>query len=260
MPLHSRAESADEVQQILMLQSSHRGNLTLDHLTNNFRVDVEQRAGRPLNIEQVAVGRGGFVGPSEQRNVDYIRSMYAGRPAPDLIVTIAGPAAVFARKYRKQLFPDVPLVFAAADVRFLGDAALSDNETAVSAINDFPRLVDDHPAAAAGHAAGVRGDGVRDDRPVLEYQLAKEFKRFEGRLTFIESADLTLPEILRRCASLPSHSAIFYLAMGSDAQGGSYPDERVLASLHATANAPMFARAQRHARLRYRRRLAVESR
>ena len=72
-------------------------------------------------------------------------------------------------------------------------------------------------------------------------QLVKEFKRFEGRLTFIRSSDLTVPEILRRCASLPSHSAIIYITMGSDAQGGAYPDEQVLASLRATANAPVFA-------------------
>ena len=35
-------------------------------------------------------------------------------------------------------------------------------------------------------------------------------------------------------------SAIFYLTFGTDAQGGAYADERVLADLHATANAPMF--------------------
>ena len=104
-----------------MLQSYHRGNLTLDGLSNSFRLDVEQRAGRPLNIEQIAVGRGASAGPSEQRILDYIRSIYAGQAPPDLIVAIAGPASVFARKYRQQLFPDVPLVFAGADVRFLGE-------------------------------------------------------------------------------------------------------------------------------------------
>ena len=71
-------------------------------------------------------------------------------------------------------------------------------------------------------------------------ELEKEFKRFHDRLTFIWSDDLSLAEILRRCASLPSHSAIFYLTFGSDAQGGAYADERVLADLHATANAPLF--------------------
>jgi signal transduction histidine kinase len=233
-------ESTSPVQQILVLQSLQRGNLTQDHITNNFRVDVEERAGRPVNIEQVSVGRSGIVGASDQRNVDYIRSIYAGRPAPDLIVTIAGPASVFARKYRKQLFPEVPLIFAASDVLFLGDAPLADNETAVSVINDYPRLIDNILQLLPETRQVFMVTGAGTIGQFWNEELAKEFKRFAGRLTFIESADLTLADILRRSASLPGHSAVVYLAMGSDAQGGSYPDERVLADLHTTANAPMF--------------------
>ena len=115
----------------------------LDHFTGNFRVDLDQRAGRPVNVVQVVVGPTGFVGAPEQAVVDYIRSTFADRPKPDLIVTVAGPAAVFARKYRQQLFPDTPLLFASVDQRFLRDAPLGENETAVAVVNDFPRLVDD---------------------------------------------------------------------------------------------------------------------
>ena len=66
-------------------------------------------------------------------------------------------------------------------------------------------------------------------------ELEKDFKRFHDRLTFIWSRDLSLAEIVRRCAGLPSHSAIFYFGFGTDAEGGTYADERVLAELHATA-------------------------
>jgi signal transduction histidine kinase len=239
-PIAAAQAGEDGAQQVLVLQSLHRGNLTLDRINSNFRVEVEQRAGSPLSIEQVAVGRSGLAGPSEHRILDYVRSIYSDHP-PDLIVAIAGPAATFARKYRQQLFPDVPLIFAATDLRFLGEAPLRQNETAVSAINDFPRLIDDllQVLPETRHVFMVTGAGAIGQ--FWRQQLASEFKRFEGRLTFNASTDLTLPEILRRCASLPSHSAIFYLTMGSDAQGTPYPDERVLASLHATANAPMFA-------------------
>ena len=112
--------------------------MILDHFTGNFRVDLDQRAGKPVNVVQVTVGPAGFVGASEQAVVDFIRSTYADHPAPDLIVTVAGPAAVFARKYRQQLFPDSPLLFAAVDQRFLQDAPLGENETAVAVLNDFP--------------------------------------------------------------------------------------------------------------------------
>ena len=71
-------------------------------------------------------------------------------------------------------------------------------------------------------------------------ELEKDFKRFDDRLTFIWSRDLSLAEIVRHCASLPSHSAILYVSFGTDAEGGMYPDERVLAELRTTANAPLF--------------------
>ena len=87
-------------------------------------------------------------------------------------------------------------------------------------------------------------------------ELEAEFERFHDRLTFVWSDDLSLPEILRRCASLPRHSAIFYLTFGTDAAGGAYADERVLADLHATANAPLFAAQSVYSGRRHRRRNA----
>ena len=136
------AEAQDEpvqVRQVLMLQSFDRGNLTLDHFTGNFRVDLDQRPARPVNVIQVVVGPTGFVAAPEQAVVAYIRSTFVDRPKPDLIVTVAGPAAMFARKYRQQLFPDTPLLFASVDQRFLAARRSADNETAVAVVNDFPR-------------------------------------------------------------------------------------------------------------------------
>ena len=76
-------------------------------------------------------------------------------------------------------------------------------------------------------------------------ELENEFRRFHDRLTFVWFDDLSLPEILRRCASLPDNSAILYVTFGTDAAGAAYADERVFAELHATANAPLFAGAER---------------
>ena len=229
------------VRQVLLLQSFSRGNLVLDHFTGNFRVDLEQRAGGPVNFVQVVVGSTGFVGAPEQAVVDFIRSTFADRPKPDLIVTVAGPAAVFARKYRRQLFPDTPLLFGALDQRHLQDAALGENETAVAVLHDFPGLVDDilQVQPQTRQVFMVIGSG-----PVGKFwrhRLEEQFSRFHDRLTFVWSEDLSLPEILRRCSSLPAHSAIFYITVGTDATGAAYADERVIAELHAKANAPLFA-------------------
>ena len=194
-----------------------------------------------MNIVQVVVGPTGFVGASEQAIVDFIRSTYADRPTPDLIVTAAGPAAVFARKYRRQLFPDSPLLLASVDQRYLRDAPLGENETAVAVVSDFPGLVDDilQLLPETRQVFMVMGSGQIGR--FWRERLDEQFTRFRDRLTFVWSDELSLAEILRRCASLPDHSAIFYFTFGNDAAGAAYADERVLAELHATANAPLFA-------------------
>ncbi len=228
------------VRQVLVLQSFDRGNLIVDSFTGHFRVELDERAGTPVNVVQVVVGPTGFVAAPEREVVDYIRSIFADRPKPDLIMTVAGPATVFARKYRQQLFPEAPLLFAAVDQRFLRDAPLGENETAVVVINDYPRLIDEilQLLPQTEQVFVVTGSGLLSK--FWRRELDEEFRRFHDRLTFVWSEELSLPEILRRCASLPRHSAIFYLTFGTDAQGGAYADERVLADLHATANAPLF--------------------
>src|SRR5688572_25950032 len=125
------AEPQSPVRQVLVLHSFNRGNMILDQFTGDFRVDLDRRAEEPVNVVQVIVGPTGLVGAPEQAVVDFIVSTFADGPKPDLVVTIAGPAAEFARKYREQIFPDTPLLFAAVDQAYLRDAPLGTSDTAV---------------------------------------------------------------------------------------------------------------------------------
>ena len=234
--------AAQSVQrQVLVLQSLYRGNLVLDNFTTNFRVELDQRAEQPVNFVQVFVGPTGSVGAPERSVVDFIISTFPDGSKPDLIVAIAGPASLFAHKYRKQLFPDTPLLLAAVDQRYLRDAPLGDNDTAVAVDNDFPRTIDDIlqvlPQTRQVFVVAGTGQIGRFWRRELE----EPFSRFRDRLTFEWLDNLSLSEMLRRCASLPDNSAIFYLTYGTDAAGAAYADERVLADLRAQANAPLFA-------------------
>ena len=235
------SEAQPAVKQVLVLQSLNRGNLILDNFTGNFRVSLDQRARKPVHVVQVVVGPTGFVDAPEQAIIDYIRSMYVDRAPPDLIVTIGGPAAAFARKHRPKLFPEAPLLFASVDQRYLRDAPLSQNESAVAVINDFPRLIDDilRVLPETKQVFMVVGSGAIGR--FWRRELESEFTRFRDRVAFVWSGELSLEDIERRVASLPSNSAIVYLVFGTDALGGAYADEQVLAELHAKANAPLFA-------------------
>ena len=162
-------------------------------------------------------------------------------PKPDLIVTMAGPAAVFARRYRRLLFPDTPLLFAAVDQRWLADAPLGENETAVAVVNDFPRVLEDilHVLPQTRQVFMVMGSGPV--RPVLATASSRSSSPISRSADICLARRSILPEMLHRTASLPDNSAIFYLTFGTDAAGAAYADERVFADLHATANAPVLA-------------------
>jgi len=233
--------AAEPVRQVLVLQSVDRGNLVIDEFTGAFRVELDQRAEKPVNVIQIVVGPTGFAGASEQAVVDYIRSTFIDRRQPDLIMTVGGPAAVFARKYRRQLFPETPFLFASVDRRYLGDAPLGDNETAVVVDNEFSRVIDTvlQLRPQTRQVFMVMGSGQIGR--FWHRELEKQFSRFHDRLTFVWLDDLSLAEILRRCASLPGDSAIFYVSFGTDAAGAAYADDRVIASLHTAASAPLFA-------------------
>jgi signal transduction histidine kinase len=233
------SDAQDPVKQVLVLQSLNRGNLPLDHFTADFRITLDERLGKPVNVIQVVVGPTGFVGATEKAVVDYIQASYAGHGPPDLIVTAGGPAATFAHRHRARLFPETPLLFASVDVRWMRGAPLGENEAAVPVINNWPQQIADmlQLVPKTRHVLMVIGSGALGQfwRRELETSVA----RFQD-VTFLWSNDLGLPDILRRAATLPENSAIFYLAFGTDAQGGAYADEQVIADLHTHANAPLF--------------------
>jgi signal transduction histidine kinase len=223
-----------------VLQSFDRGSMVLDQFTGHFRVELDRRAGTPVNVIQVVVGPTGATGASERAVVDYIHAIFAGHPQPDLIVTVAGPAAVFARKNRQRLFPDTPILLSAVDRRYLGDAPLADTEAAATVDADFPGFIDGILQLLPRTRQVFVVPGAGQTGRFWRRELADGFRRFQDRVTFIWAEDLSLPEILQRTANLPRDSVIFYLTFGTDAAGAAYAEERVLAELHAVANAPMF--------------------
>ena len=235
------SDAQPAVRQVLLLQSFARGNAAVDQFTTNFRVELDRRVEGPVNVVQVVVGPTGFVSAPEQAVVDYIRSTFVNHPKPDLIVTIAGSAAVFARKYRQQLFPETPILFASVDQKYLRDAPLGDNETAVAVANDFPRVIEHilQLLPQTRQVFMVVGSG-----PIGQFwrrELENEFRRFHDQLIFVWFDQLSVQDTLRRSASLPENSAIVYVIFSTDGTGVAFADERMFAELHATANAPLFA-------------------
>src|SRR5262245_54457559 len=192
------ASSHGQVRHVLVLHSLDRGNLILDSFIGAFRVDMDARTNESVTFTEFVVNPSGFNVTPEEAIVDYLRTAYANRRAPDLVITTGGPAATFARRHRRGLFPRSPILFAAVDERFLQSRPLADDEAAAAVANDFPAVIDDilrlFPQTANVFIVMSSGALGRFWQPVFE----REFQRFWGRVTFRYSTALSLQEILRR--------------------------------------------------------------
>ena len=131
-------EAAPTVRQILVLQSFDRANVSLvtERFTPAFRTSVERDGAETVNILEVNVNPFGLAATSDDAVIGFLTSAFAHRQKPELLVAVGGTAVTFARRYRPTLFPGTPIVFTAVDERFVRDASLAHDETAVTAVND----------------------------------------------------------------------------------------------------------------------------
>ena len=234
------SEAATTARQVLLLQSSDRGSLVFDRVTADFRAALQDRAGEWVTVVEFVVAPAGFAESPDEAIVQYLRALFADRAAPDLIVTIGGPATAFAIRNRQQLFPTTPLIYAATEARYLRSVMLADNETSVLVSIDYVKFVDSilDLLPRTRHLFIVMGSG-----PVATFwreQLGREFAHYRDRLTILWSDDLPYEQVLDRAAHLPPDSAIFFLTSLTDAKGGWQAEKRALNDLSSKANAPLF--------------------
>jgi signal transduction histidine kinase len=243
-PVVAAAQSVPAPHQVLVLQSMDRGSLVFDSFTAEFRAALQRLAGTRVTLLDFVVAPAGLTEAPEKPVIAFLDSIYADRRSPDLLVTIGGPAAAFVRRNRAQLFPAIPVLYAAVETRFLSNAPLAMNETSVTVSIDYAGLIDDilQLLPETRNVLMVTGSG-----PLAAFwraELQTNFERFRDRLSFIWSDEMSYEQVLQRAATLPPNSAIFYISAGTFAVGSWQGDERTFADLSARAVAPIFG-AQR---------------
>ena len=112
-------EPRGEPKRVLMLHSFGRDFLPWSAFARTIRTELEQQSPWPLELQEHNLLSARFNNPGpEAPFVDYLRSLYSGRP-PDIVVSIGAPAARFVQKYRAELFPKTPMVLTAVEQRLV---------------------------------------------------------------------------------------------------------------------------------------------
>jgi signal transduction histidine kinase len=230
-----------EPKRVLMLHSFGRDFRPWSEYALSIKAELKRQSPWPLDLQEHTLLTARFNNPGpEAPFVDYLRSLYTGRP-PDIVLSIGAPAARFVQKYRAQLFPETPMVLTAVEQRLVDRALLTDNDTVISVHNDF--------SAFFGSILRVLPDTqtiavIVGASPLEQFWLdetKREAKPFENRVAFVWYADLSFEEILKRATALPPHTVLFWGLMSVDAAGVAHEGDLALRSLHAVANAPIFS-------------------
>src|SRR6185503_3088909 len=131
------------------------------------------------------------------------------------IFAVAPPALRFLVNHKDRLFTHTPIVFLMTDKSRLAGINLGSNITGVSGKVEVAPTLD---LALALHPQTKRvvvvAGNASIDRGLLELA-QKEFRPYEGTLTFTYLTGLTLEEMRQRLAVLPNHSIVIFLAFNS---------------------------------------------
>ena len=223
---------------VLMLNSFERGFAPQDTYAGIIRPALNQGSDEPINFFEASIRPAPFA-PSfdDEPVVNYLRSSLAVRL--DLVITLGGPAALFAQRHRHELFPGTPLVYGGLDAVWLPQLT-TDDAVVVSSAHDVPAIVEAIVGLFPDIARVYAVIGASEIEVGWRREFERQLARFDKRLTFIWLNDLSFTEMLERAAAMPPRSAIFYLVLSMDAKGIAQSEASTLARLRQVSTAPIF--------------------
>jgi signal transduction histidine kinase len=169
-----------------------------------------------------------------------LEKKYFSAGTPDLIVATGTTALKLCVNYGLSHFRAVPVVFLLANTHAVPMPHLPPQMTGVSFQFDVAGTVALalrlHPAAH--HIFFVVGTTAIER--YYEDIFRKEASRLLSNYDVTYLDNLTLGELLNRLARLPEQSVVFYLTMLKDATSTYYVPSRIIRSITAASNAPLY--------------------
>jgi signal transduction histidine kinase len=238
-------ETAAQPKQVLFLHSFGPNFQPWATWSREIGRELNRQSPWPLDTQEqsLVTARGGD-DPSEAKFVEYLGALYAQRP-PDLIVAIGAPAARFVQLHRTGLFPTTPMLVAATEVRRVDPSMLSEQDAVVGVRSDYVALYENilRLLPETKVIAIVVGNSP-NERFWMDVTQREVKPRLANKVELIFYNELPFEEILKRVASLPPHSAIFYQQMAVDSAGAVYGDKEPWKRIGEVANAPIFSHDQ----------------
>jgi signal transduction histidine kinase len=232
--------AAAEPRRVLMVHAFGHAYSPWSDMAGSFRAELIKRSPEPIDLYEVSLDTARIQDPEDEGPfVEYIRAILLGRKL-DLIVPVGAPAAFFMQRYRQRLFPTTPMLIVGADVRRIPSTTLTEKDAAVLLDLDLPAYLKNilHLRPETTDIAVAVGNS-----PVERFwtsELHRDFQPFADRVNITWFNDLTLGEMLKRAATMPPQSVIFWFLLSEDAAGVPYSEDRALEAMRQVAVVPIF--------------------
>ncbi len=184
-----------------------------------------------------------FKGPAYEESLQrYLKAKYRDKPI-GVIVTVGAAALELVLRWRAELWPGIPIVFAVVDEMDYARLKLPPDVTGGIVKLGLADMI----AVARVVVPDLKeiafvGDAW--DRQVVFRNWPDEISTAANGLKVVEIIGLPMKEIRRRVAELPDGSAIIYSAVYSDGQDTFYPPATALALIAEKANRPIIVGAE----------------
>jgi len=184
--------------------------------------------------------------PSEAASLafrDYIREKFAGRRI-DLVIANSSPALQFALRHRLDLFPDVPIVFAAGS---LPGVTIGTTPPGITGVLSDAAWAETLELALSLHPS-VRRVFVVAQAPTsdsYDERIRAALAPFSDRVQITYINEPSVPDLLDAVKAVPAQSLIFYARYTpEDSESIVYPDEVVRLMVQASP-VPIYTSADR---------------
>ena len=134
--------SAAEPKRVMLLHSLGREFRPWNVYANTIRTELGLQSPWTLDIIEHSLIAARFSDDdSEIAFVEYLRALYAKRPF-DLVICLGAPAVDFIQRHRQELFSSTPMLFTSVAERRIRPSGLTENDTVVALIQDFPAIIE----------------------------------------------------------------------------------------------------------------------
>ncbi|MHC2257360.1 signal transduction histidine kinase [Bradyrhizobium embrapense] len=228
---------------MLVLDQSDRRDAFYYQVFAGLRDAVSAHGHAPTTVYTESLDLNRFGGETYQDGFRrFLEEKYRDRPI-GVVVAVGAAALELAIRWRPQLWPNTPIVFALveeADFRRMrpppdvtgGILSLKFKDAVTAARAVVPKL------------NTVVVVGADWDQQVLFHNWKDQVAAGIPGLDIVEIVGRPMPDVIEQLAALPDHSAIIYTGLYSDGKGNYYPPSDALAAVATKAHRPIVVAAE----------------